>query len=415
MPEYNIHLRRPYEKQQGFVDSTAKRKIIRAGRRSGKTTGISVYAAKKFMEHRRVLYATPTSDQLGKFWFEITKALAEPIAAGVLYKNETEHVIELPGTEERIRAKTAWNSDTLRGDYCDVLIFDEWQLMNEDAWGLVGAPMLLDNDGDAVFIYTPPSLRTRSTTKAQDPLHAAKLYKRAQADKTGRWAVFHFTSHDNPYISKTALVDITQDMTNFAYRQEILAEDIEDNPGALWRREWIESNRTNDPPDLARIIVAVDPSGGVRGDEIGITVQGSAKIDGLWHFYLLEDLSLHGTPKQWANAAVAAYYKWDADAIVAEANFGGDMVKNTIKTVEGGDKAKVKLVTASRGKAIRAEPLSAVYEQGRGHHVGTFSILEDELCQWEPGMPSPNRMDALVWGGTELVLGRRGGGGARGT
>ena len=302
-------MRRPYEKQQGFVDSTAKRKIIRAGRRSGKTTGISVYAAKKFMEHRRVLYATPTSDQLGKFWFEITKALAEPIAAGVLYKNETEHVIELPGTEERIRAKTAWNSDTLRGDYCDVLIFDEWQLMNEDAWGLVGAPMLLDNDGDAVFIYTPPSLRTRSTTKAQDPLHAAKLYKRAQADKTGRWAVFHFTSHDNPYISKTALVDITQDMTNFAYRQEILAEDIEDNPGALWRREWIESNRTNDPPDLARIIVAVDPSGGVRGDEIGITVQGSAKIDGLWHFYLLEDLSLHGTPKQWANAAVAAYYK----------------------------------------------------------------------------------------------------------
>ena len=90
-------------------------------------------------------------------------------------------------------------------------------------------------------------------------------------------------------------------------------------------------------------------------------------------------------------------------------------MKNTIKTVEGGDKAKVKLVTASRGKAIRAEPLSAVYEQGRGHHVGTFSILEDELCQWEPGMPSPNRMDALVWGGTELVLGRRGGGGARGT
>ena len=208
---------------------------------------------------------------------------------------------------------------------------------------------------------------------------------------------------------------ITQDMTTFAYRQEILAEDIEDNPGALWRREWIEAGRPHDPPDVARIMVAVDPSGTTGGDEIGITVQGSAKIDGLWHFYLLEDLSLHGTPKEWANAAVAAYHKWDADAILAEANFGGDMVKNTIKTVEGGDKAKVKLVHASRGKAIRAEPLSAVYEQGRGHHVGTFSILEDEMAQWEPGMPSPTRMDALGWGGTELVLGRRGGGGARGT
>jgi len=406
--EYTVHLRRPHGKQMGFIESPAKRKIIRAGRRSGKTTGIGIFAAQKFMEHRRVLYATPTADQLGKFWFEVTRTFMEPIAAGKLYKNETEHVIELPGTEERIRAKTAWNEDTLRGDYADVLIYDEFQLMNEDVWGVVGAPMLLDNDGDAVFIYTPPSIRTRGLTRAKDPLHAAKMYKTAQADTAGRWDVFHFTSHDNPYISKVALAGITEDMTGFAYRQEILAEDIEDNPGALWKREWIDAARTNDPPDLVRVVVAVDPSGSPRGDEIGITVQGSALIDSKWHFYLLEDASLHGTPNEWGSAVVAAYHKWKADAVVAEGNFGGDMVTNTINTVSGGRNVKVKLVHASRGKAVRAEPISAVYEQGRGHHVGSFPTLEDEMCQWEPGMQSPNRMDALVWGATELVLQKRG-------
>ena len=156
-------------------------------------------------------------------------------------------------------------------------------------------------------------------------------------------------------------------------------------------------------PDLSRIVVAVDPSGTTSGDEIGITVQGSELIDNIWHFYLLDDVSLHGTPKQWGDAVVSAYNKWDA-----EGNFGGDMVTNTIHTVSGGSNVKVKLVHASRGKAIRAEPVSTVYEQGRGHHVGSFPILEDELVEWEPGMKSPNRLDALVWGATELVLHKRG-------
>ena len=187
-------------------------------------------------------------------------------------------------------------------------------------------------------------------------------------------------------------------------RQELNAEILDDNPGALWKRAWIDATRTNDPPDLTRVVVAVDPSGTTGGDEIGITVQGAALIGGDWHFYVLDDASLHGTPNEWGNAVVAAYHKWKADAVIAEGNFGGEMVTNTIQTVEGGKNVNVKLVHASRGKAVRAEPVSAVYEQGRGHHVGTFPALEDELCQWEPGMASPNRFDALVWGGTELII-----------
>lgn len=404
--DVTISLRRPHEKQVEFIESTAKRKIIRAGRRSGKTTGIGIYAAQCFLDHRRVLYATPTADQIGRFWFEVTRTFAEAIGAGAVYKNETQHIIELPGTETRIRAKTAWNADTLRGDYADVLIFDEWQLMNEDAWGVVGVPMLLDNNGDAVFIYTPPSLRTAMVSKARDPRHAAKMFRMAQDDTTGRWAAFHFTSHDNPYISADALSEITIDMTSLAYRQEIMAEDIEDAPGALWKRQWIDAARTMTHPDLARVVVAVDPSATSTGDEWGIVAAGMARVDRQPHFYLLEDASIQGSPEQAARAVATLYHKVGADAVIAESNQGGEMVTLTLRTVDS--RLPVKLVHASRGKAIRAEPISAIYEQGRGHHVGTFALLEDELCQWEQGNASPNRLDALVWAGTELMLEQRG-------
>ncbi len=395
--EYQITLPRPHPKQAEFIHSPAKRKIVRAGRRGGKTVGMAIYAVEQFLADKRVLYGAPTFDQVGRFWTEVTGALAEPIRAGVFRKNETEHVIELPGTEQRIRAKTCWSADTLRGDYADRLILDEWQLMDEDTWELVGAPMLLDNDGDVVFIYTPPSLHSRSISKAKDPQHAAKMFKKAQLDKTGRWAWFHFTSHDNPHISKTALTDITGDMTALAYRMEIMAEDVNEAQGALWTRAIIEAGRVTKHPDFARIVVAVDPSTTSGGDEAGIITAGATRTD----FYPIEDNSLQGSPLTWATAAVTAYNKYGADLLVAEMNNGGEMVALTIHQVDS--TVRVKLVHASRGKATRAEPVSALYQQGRGHHVGSFPALEDELCLWIPGDASPNRLDALVWAATELI------------
>lgn len=362
---------------------------------------MGICAVEHFLKGRRVLYAAPTADQLARFWKTVIDALQEPIDAGVFYKNETEHIIERKGTEQRIRAKTAWNADTLRGDYADVLILDEYQLMNEDAWGVVGAPMLLDNNGDAVFIYTPPSLRSAGITKAHDPQHAAKLFKRAAGDTSGRWAAFHFTSHDNPHISREALADITQDMTRLAYRQEIEAEDVDEAPGAMWTRATLEAGRVLKAPDMARIVVAIDPTATTTGDEAGIIVAGVASDD----FYVLDDASLHGSPLQWASAAIVAYHKFGADRIIAEVNNGGEMVEQTLRAVD--KSIPYKGVHASRGKATRAEPVAAFYEQGHGHHVGAFPILEDELCQWEQGGASPNRLDALVWAGTELLVNRK--------
>lgn len=395
--------------QQAFIDCDAKRIIVRAGRRGGKTVGAANKATSKFLKSRRILYASPTSEQVERFWVTTCRSLAELIDRKIVYKNESLHVLEIPGTETRIRAKSAWNADTLRGDYADLLILDEWQLMNEDAWELVGAPMLLDNNGDAIFIYTPPSLRSRSVSKANDPQHAAKMFKKAQQEelkalKEGRdprWRAFHFTSMENPYLSKTALEEIVTDMTDLAYRMEIKAEDVEEVPGALWTRDIIEKNRAIIvPATYDRIVVAVDPSATSTGDEAGVI--GAGKVGDMG--YVLEDVTIQGSPLTWATAAVTLYHKLKADRIVAEANNGGEMVATVIHQVD--ENVPVKLVNASRGKATRAEPISAKYENGKIHHVGKFAALEDEMCLWVPGDPSPNRMDAMVWAFSELLLGK---------
>jgi hypothetical protein len=399
--EVTVRLPTPHPKQSQFIDSTAKRIVVRAGRRGGKTVGVAIRAVKRFLAGKRVLYAAPTQEQIDRFWVSVVRALQEPIDAGVFHKNETRHTIELIGSEQRIRAKTAWNADTLRGDYADDLILDEWQLMNEEAWEVVGAPMLLDNDGDATFIYTPPSLRSRSVSKADDPQHAAKLYKKAAARQLegGRWAVFHFTSHDNPHISEAALGEITSDMTALSYRMEIEAEDIDEAPGALWTRGLIEKSRITKAPDFDRVVVAVDPSATSTGDEAGIITAGRTGRE----FFVIADDSIQGSPKTWATQAVVAYHRHKADRIVAEANNGGEMVALTIATVD--ENVPVTLVHASRGKQTRAEPIASIYEHGRGHHVGNFPTAEDEMCLWTPGDKSPNRLDAVVWAGTELMIG----------
>jgi hypothetical protein len=396
MREYEIHLPTPHTKQLDFIDSVAKRKVIRAGRRGGKTVGIGIYAVRKFLEGRRILYGAPTSEQVDRFWVTITRALSDPISGGIFQKNETEHIVELRGTEQRIRAKTCWSPDTLRGDYADELILDEFQLMSELTWSEVGAPMMLDNNGNATFIYTPPSLHSRSVSKANDPQHAAKLFKRAQQDETGRWSVFNFTSHDNPYLSKEALSDITGDMTNLAYRMEIMAEDVDEAPGALWTRENIEANRVSTFPDLARVVVGVDPSATSGGDEAGIITCGRSGED----FYTLGDDSVQGSPLTWATAAVTAYHKYKADLIVGEGNNGGEMIEAVIHQVD--PTVNYRMVHASRGKAVRAEPIAAIAEKGHDHHVGIYPELEDELCLWVQGDASPNRLDAKVWAMTEL-------------
>ena len=364
----------------------------------------------KFLEGKSVDYAAPVIEQVEKFWHEVVLALAEPIEFGVYRKLEAEKIIEKRGTDQYIHCRTAYNPDTLRGGATDLLILDEFQLMHEETWGQAGAPRLIDRNGDAVFIYTPPSMRMRSRTHARDPLHAPKMFKKYKDDPD--WLCLHFSSHENPFASKKGIETVTKDLSNLGYRQEILAEDIDQIPGALWTQgDMIDAHRVTSHPELVRIVVAVDPSGGST-NEAGIVTAGLG-VDG--HGYVLKDSSLlAASPRNWAAAAIQDFYDFSADRIIAEANFGGDMVESTIRGID--ENVSYKDVTATRGKTVRAEPISSLYEEKKDesnrvqrqcivHHVGIFEKLEEEMCSYVPGdKKSPNRMDALVWALTELML-----------
>lgn len=169
--------------------------------------------------------------------------------------------------------------------------------------------------------------------------------------------------------------------------------------GGLFRWEDIDGGRAASHPDLTRIVVAVDPSGSATGDAVGIVVAGLGRDH---HAYILADRTLNATPAQWARAVIAAYHEHRADRVVAERNFGGDMVESILRSTD--PRVSYEGVTATRGKTLRAEPVAALYEQRLVHHVGEFGALEDEMMNWQPGDSSPNRMDALVWAITALML-----------
>ena len=181
---------------------------------------------------------------------------------------------------------------------------------------------------------------------------------------------------------------------------------LEDAEGALWSLKRLDELRVAAPPDLARVVVAIDPavSTGPRSAETGIVVAGLG-ADGL--AYVLADRSGCFRPEEWASRAIAAFRSHRADRIVGEVNNGGDLVEATLRAVDAS--LPFRAVSASRGKRIRAEPVAALYEQNRVRHVGSLPRLEDQMVGWQPGEDgtSPDRVDALVWALTELMLGER--------
>jgi phage terminase large subunit-like protein len=188
-------------------------------------------------------------------------------------------------------------------------------------------------------------------------------------------------------------------------RQELNAELLSDNPGALFSLDNIDAARL--PPsshwqEYKRVVVAIDPSvsSSDASDECGII---AAAIDFEGNGYVLEDGSARMSPGDWARRAVHLYRKWQADRIVAEVNNGGDMVGATVRSID--PNVSFKAVHASRGKVIRAEPVSNLYQQGRIHHMGTFPELEDQMVSWDPSSSdSPDRLDALVLAFSELMI-----------
>ena len=226
--------------------------------------------------------------------------------------------------------------------------------------------------------------------------------------KRSRTLVTSGSTFDNAAnLSASALEGLRERYDNTRLgRQELYAELLVDTPGALWTVSILDEKRTQSPPDLQRVIVAVDPSGTKgdgNGDDIGIVVAGLG-TDG--RGYVLADRTCQLSPDGWARRAVAAYHEFRADRIVAERNFGGAMVEAVIRSTD--KNVSYKEVTASRGKIARAEPVAALYEQGKISHVGSFLELEDQMCSMTAsgyvGEGSPDRADALVWALSELMV-----------
>jgi predicted phage terminase large subunit-like protein len=184
-------------------------------------------------------------------------------------------------------------------------------------------------------------------------------------------------------------------------RQELEGELIEAVTGALWLFETFEQYRTTDEREYTRIVIGVDPKAGDGGTDAETGIIVTAK-DAAGRGYVLADYSTNGSPNEWASAVAAAFEKYSADLIVAERNQGGAMVESVLRGARGN--LPIKLVTASRGKFTRAEPVAALYERGQIYHVGVFRDLESQMATWKPGDRSPDRLDALVWAFSELFL-----------
>ncbi len=237
-----------------------------------------------------------------------------------------------------------------------------------------------------------------------DPETKQPLQKPADYD------CFQINPQDNADNLSEGYLDTLKSLSGRLQRRFLMGEFADANPNALFRETDIDKWRsTNELPDFVRVIVGVDPSGSddednAQNDEIGIVV-GALGTDG--NAYLLEDCTIKAGPGTWGKVVASAYDRHAADLVVAEKNFGGAMVKHVIDTAR--PRTNYKLVTASRGKVVRAEPFSALYEQGKVRHAGNFNALEDELTAFSTvgytGERSPNRADAWIWVLTELFPG----------
>lgn len=289
-----------------------------------------------------------------------------------------------------IQTFSADTPDSLRGPQFHYAWTDElaaWQY--EDTWNQLQFGMRLGEHPQSVITTTP-----RPTKLIKD------LIKR---DTTMVTRGSTFDNADN--LSPTALLELQMRYGGTRLgQQELYGQVLDDNPGALWRRSMIDQARisaSSELPPFTRVVVGVDPAVTANDDSdyTGIVTAGMTS-DG--HYYILADDTCKLSPQDWAQKAIKSYDDFKADRIIAETNNGGDLVINLFKQVR--PNVSVRKVTATRGKTLRAEPIAALYEQGRVHHVGYFSELEDEMCEWEQGvnMKSPDRLDALVWALTDL-------------
>ena len=315
--------------------------------------------------------------------------------------------IHAPGTEPRVRFKPVrlvWPNgaealgyngtepDQLRGPEFDTAWLDELAKYKKarETWDMLQFCMRAGTDPRQMITTTPRPI---------------DLIKEIAAGEEGRTVVTKGRTLDNQSNLAPGFIEKLQNRYGGTRlgRQELNAEILGDLPGAIWSQSVIDAFRVPDVPDRERTVVAVDPAvtNSEESDEHGLV---AACIGGDQEGYLLEDASMRGTPAEWARKAIEMYTRHQADGVVVEVNQGGDMVAHTLRAIR--PNLPIIEVRATRGKHVRAEPIAALYEQGRIHHVGQFPEVEGQMTQFTTegyqGEGSPDRTDALVWAFTEL-------------
>jgi predicted phage terminase large subunit-like protein len=291
--------------------------------------------------------------------------------------------------KSRIKLFSGAEPDRLRGPNFHGGWFDEMaSLTDTDAWDQYKFALRLGDHPQTVITTTP---------------RPTKLIK-GLLEQEGVVVVRGSTFDNSANLAESALAELRlrYEGTRLG-RQELYGEVVDDVEGALWSRDLIESSRVEEHPPLMRIVVAIDPAvtSGENSDETGIVVAGVTTDQ---HYYILEDLSCRETPDGWARIAVDAYHRHKADRIIGETNNGGDMIELLLRQVD--NTVAYRKVTATRGKITRAEPVASLWEQGRGHLVGGYPILEDQMASFTiASNDSPDHLDAMVWACTELMDG----------
>lgn len=290
----------------------------------------------------------------------------------------------------RAQLFSADEPDVLRGPQCYKIWADElasWKYA-EDAWDMALLGLRLGEHPQAVVTTTPRPTKIIKDMVIDEDNHVTK------------GSTFENAANLSPVFFKKVVSKYEGTRKG---KQELYAEILEDIEGALWDQKLIDQAHVSKAPDLIRIVVAIDPAvtSDPDSDETGIVVAGIGTDN---HCYILDDLTGIYTPMQWARRAIGAYTTRKADRIIGEANNGGDLIEQVIRTLD--KDVSYSKVWASRGKVTRAEPVVALYEQRRIKHVGSLPELETEMTTWaaKEGEKSPNRVDALVWAVSELML-----------